>query len=38
MLEVWNYLHKRYGGRPVIRRSGPDGLYEKDTVIKAPPN
>ncbi|CAM9512881.1 unnamed protein product [Ectocarpus sp. 6 AP-2014] len=31
MIEVWRYLHDRYGGGPVICRSDPDGLYETRT-------
>ncbi|CAM9260892.1 unnamed protein product [Scytosiphon promiscuus] len=32
MIEVWSYLHRRYGGGPVVCRSDPDGLYEKKTA------
>lgn len=28
--EVWEFLHGRYGGGPVIRRANPCGLYEDE--------
>lgn len=36
VFEVWDYLHKHYGGGPVIRRNGINGLYEGMEIEPSP--